>query len=694
MTKEKRLLPNIITSFFVLLCAGCSLEGAETNTSTPKESSNVIMTSVKEAYHKDSPSDFSLYFPGWETATEVDAEQLSCRISTSTSTPTSQSYTATFATEIPYYFSNRSSQKYIYIAINDNIDIADLDPIENEEERPIYIGYAFEIIKGQADIVIPYRMTHGTRAIISVESIGSHLVDDDAVSGLNSIYIPSTITEIDEDAFINLENSGVEFILGFDDASQVEFDLSVFPDGTTITWAGYASGDVSYSVGNSDSADKKTNFFLGSEETYDGDYEDDLRIGLQYDVYYEGEYLETRIEYFPVTSSNRSFDGIGKSLGQTNLVLYFDIELSDNETINADSLIFFNIYNATRGETSYYPDLEFPVTDADGNVTGTVGQLYTIPTLSYTVEDDISNYIEYSFGSLNKFSGYSTFVMNVKKADVEIYDELNHATYVQNIPYLEDGTLKLRYRLTSLNSMYYRITYLDSNDELVTVDKRVETPVSYTEFTTKKETSLAFIIKDKDIANDFSIDRARKIELVGVRITIDLFNQSRNAIVTKSSIETRFGIVNAMDLVTESPGVTNYSLIVGLVAVGYVVVFLAITIGLYFYLKNKYKNDEFRRMNTRHFINQAILAFIWIGSLLFFTVFTLIRVFPFNNAIVTFNPTDPYVFVFAILSIIAIGYYIRYFWLAGKAARHRKEVERLKLNEDEDDDGTGTEQIG
>ncbi len=692
MIKEKRLLPNIITSFFVLLCAGCSLEGAETNIGTTKESSSLVAAPLKDAYQKENPSEYTLFFPGAENATEVEEDKLSCRISTSTSTPTSQSYTATFATEIPYYFSNRSAQKYIYIAINDNIDLAELETIEDEDERPIYIGYAFEIIKGQADVVIPYRMTHGTRAIISVESIGSHLVDDDAVSGLNSIYIPSTITEIDDEAFTNLENSNVEFILGFDNADQVEFDLSVFPSDTTITYAGYASGDVSYSVGNNGSSDKKTNFFLGTEDSYEGDYEDDLRLGLQYDVYYNDEYLETRIEYFPVTSSNRLFDGIGKSLGQTSIVLYFDIELSDNETINADSLIFFNIYNATRGETSYYPDLNFVYEDSENSEP--VGQLYAIPTLSYSVEDDITNYIDYSFGSLNKFSGYSTFVMNVKKSDVNIYDELNHATYVQNEPYLEDGTLRLRYRFTSLNSMTYRITYLDSNDELVTVDKRVETPVSYTEFTTKKETSLHFIIKDKDIADDFNISRARKIELVGVRITIDLFNPSRNAIVTKSSIETRFGIVNAMDLMTESPGVTNYSLIVGLVAIGYVVVFLAITIGLYFYLKNKYKNDEFRRMNTRHFINQAILAFIWIGSLLFFTVFTLIRVLPFNNAIVTYNPTDPYVFVFAILSIIAVGYYIRYFWLAGKAARHRKEVERLRLNEDEEDDGTGTEQIG
>ncbi len=693
MAKEKRLLPNIITSFFVLLCAGCSLEGAETKASTPKESSSLVAAPVKDSYQKENPSEYTLFFPGADSATEVEEDKLSCRITTSTSTPTSQSYTATFATEIPYYFSNRSAQKYIYIAINDNIDLAELDPVENEEDRPIYIGYAFEIIKGQADVVIPYRMTHGTRAIISVESIGSHLVDDDAVSDLKSIYIPSTITEIDGEAFTNLEGSGVEFILGFDKDEQVEFDLSVFPWGTTVTYSGYASGDVSYSVGNNGSSDKGTNFFLGSEDTYEGDYEDDLRLGLQYDVYYNDEYLETRIEYFPVTSSNRSFDGIGKSLGQTNIVLYFDIELSDNETINADSLIFFNIYNATRGEASYYPDLSFGVYEEE-ELVKTVGQLYAIPSLSYTIEDDITNYIDYSFCSLNKFSGYSTFVMNVKKSDVEIYDELNHATYVQNEPYLEDGTLRLRYRLTSLNSMRYRITYLDSNDELVTVDKRVETPVSYTEFTTKKETSLCFIIKDKDIADDFKIDRARKIELVGVRITIDLFNPSRNAIVTKSSIETRFGIVNAMDLMTESPGVTNYSLIVGLAAIGYVVVFLAITFGLYFYLKNKYKNDEFRRMNTRRFVNQAILAFIWIGSLLFFTVFTLIRVMPFNNAIVTYNPTDPYVFVFAILSIIAIGYYIRYFWLAGKAARHRKEVERLKLNEDEEDDGTGTEQIG
>ncbi len=93
-------------------------------------------------------------------------------------------------------------------------------------------------------------------------------------------------------------------------------------------------------------------------------------------------------------------------------------------------------------------------------------------------------------------------------------------------------------------------------------------------------------------------------------------------------------------------------------------------------------------MNNKSFFKQAVTAFFCIGIVLYAFTFIYIRFWPMNNSVIVYNPTDVFVVLFAIAAIIAIGYYIRYFYLAYKAAKHRKEVKRLKLDQDVEDDGT------
>ena len=60
----------------------------------------------------------------------------------------------------------------------------------------------------------------------------------------------------------------------------------------------------------------------------------------------------------------------------------------------------------------------------------------------------------------------------------------------------------------------------------------------------------------------------------------------------------------------------------------------------------------------------------------------------FNNSIVVFNPTDPFVIILSIFGAIALGYFIVTVIKMVKTELHRREIVRLKLNEDKDDDGT------
>ncbi len=143
-----------------------------------------------------------------------------------------------------------------------------------------------------------------------------------------------------------------------------------------------------------------------------------------------------------------------------------------------------------------------------------------------------------------------------------------------------------------------------------------------------------------------------------------------------------------MDMTDTTPRTTNFNLVLLYVVLGYLVVFTGCSVGYYYWAKNKYKNDEFRRVDSKKYTQTAAIAFVMVGIILMAITFICLRAVPIKNAVVTFNPTDVYVFFFSLFAIIAVGYYIRYFWLAYKARKHRKEVIKLRLNEDEEDDGT------
>ncbi len=700
--KTKKLCSVGITSFFVFICVCASGNTSiSTNNTESIYSSNDISTYADiDSIQRNNPEDEEPepLFPGYEEATAVAEEYLTMKVSTATKTPTSQSYTATLATETTIY-TGIGDNSYVYVALDEPTDLLELDTIDNEDERPIYSAYVYNITSGSSEIVIPYEWTYGSRAILSVESIGPEVVDEDAVDDLEYIVIPDTITLIDENAFINLEGHGITFYLATDE-KESPYDRSLFPSDAKIECISKIPGTTSGNYRRPGIATTKTdsndaNFFVGSEDSYSayGTYPSStMEIGLQYDVYTDGVYSETRFEYFPVSSSNRNYDSIGESMGQTSLVLYFDIDLEENESINNDSIIFFNMYFASYDASSgrYYPDLHYPyIIDEDtGEVVEYAGQLYIVPQMAYKIDDEITNYIEYDFNSLNTFSGYTTFVMNVTVPDTGIYETLKASTYNANIANIESGTLQVRYRFTSLSTAYYRLVYEDSNGDLVTTELKIETPVGYHKLNTNKKNEICFMIKNKNVAPDFDASKVRGLDIRGLRITLDLYNKKRNSIVSKSSVETRFGLVNVMEQTSEEPSVINFNSILGIIAGGYTALYIIVAAIYYFYAKNKYKNDEFRRMDTKKFLKQALGHYIWIVILVFAAVLIGFRSVPLSSAVVIANPIDPWVFGFSVGAIIAVGYYIRYFWIMGRSAKKRREVIRLHLNEDVEDDGT------
>ena len=109
---------------------------------------------------------------------------------------------------------------------------------------------------------------------------------------------------------------------------------------------------------------------------------------------------------------------------------------------------------------------------------------------------------------------------------------------------------------------------------------------------------------------------------------------------------------------------------------------------LYKVLKEKYKNDEFRRVNDKKYLKKAILYGLGSTLIVAAIVFIAMRVGGFANTIVVFNPTDPLLIAFSIVGLIVGGYFIVQAVKAIKIGRERRKAIRLRLNDDVDDDGT------
>lgn len=185
----------------------------------------------------------------------------------------------------------------------------------------------------------------------------------------------------------------------------------------------------------------------------------------------------------------------------------------------------------------------------------------------------------------------------------------------------------------------------------------------------------------------FSATTIRQLSLVSFYITIDLFNNSSSSVVARSSYTARFGYVMVMPY-SDTASVFDINTMLIILSIIYLIVYAIATVILFFYLKNKYKNDEFRRMKPKSYFTKSILGLVGSIIVILCITFIILRATSFNNAIVVYNPLDPFIIVFAVLSILIVGYFIKYLAVTYKANQDRKRNIKLHLSEDVEDDGT------
>ena len=123
----------------------------------------------------------------------------------------------------------------------------------------------------------------------------------------------------------------------------------------------------------------------------------------------------------PIYNENGKYDIIGHSTGSNKLIRTVDINTIENEVIDPESFVFYNIYPIIRSDLS----------QAGSEFIPDVSESYKAAAKkSFTDYIDVLDIINFKFVSISSFAGYTCLIMNVDEVPTAF--ETCNPKYYQN----------------------------------------------------------------------------------------------------------------------------------------------------------------------------------------------------------------------------------------------------------------------
>ena len=638
-------------------------------------------------------------------------------------TDTSQSYTFTFNTKSSLVGFASGRNNYVVVVTDENYSGDYSSPIPEGSENieymsvessdnpsvmvdlPVFEGAVMYALGGSSSntrkVCLPSILRYEDESaafIIKVTSIMSHCVTADGAQynkkntwftetnepKITEIYIPETVTTVAANAFTGVPAEGV--IIGYEGEAIPEgFDPN-WTDCTNVKLGTYATkSQKEANVGNKfTDISERPNFILGCKK--DEDHKDDgydRPLVVEYNIVKENTAPRTVFVTLPIESANNHYDGIG-DIAMPNASRILNCRLGEGESIDDESIVFHNIMKY------HY--------SGDNRGIDTSTTYYMKPTIAFSDKQKLSNLLTFKASTNSTFAGFSMFTLKMDKnlsitsekypEPHSLYLDVKTTIYEQNKLSLQNGTAHIRYSISNLYKSSYHIVY-QGKDGLKDITIPVSSVIDYQTLDKDKGNKVSIILENSKVAPDFSADKIRTFEMTNVTVQMDILSvnpEGNTGLLGKSDISYRFAYITVFE--NKEVSVFNWNLFLVLFFAGYVVVFAVLAFVLYKILKEKFKNDEFRRVNDKKFLKSAILYGIGFMIICAAIIFILMRVVGFANTIVAFNPTDPLLIVFSIFGMIIGGYFIVKAIKAIKVEKERRKTIRLKLNEDIEDDGT------
>lgn len=643
---------------------------------------------------------------------QLDSSKLKVKLLSSSISKTSQSFGISFSTGGVGWFNGLKKTVLVasedpefeeyYNEFNSKTEDEKNAMLLEEDFAPRYFSsYLYSIYTSKDEIVIPKQLWRGGKLdsdktitdengeeienpnyglwkdgwfCLEPTSINNPVATDWTGSKVKNIYIPSTITTISENAFEGIPASVVihleyqqedipaDFADGWNHDAQVEYgynyeeEFGFDEEKTSLAYQNAILPQFQQEFG-----DKELNYFIGY-------YPEE---GEQYPLtatYKLKDSDEVKTYTFTKTSQSANYDAVGYNLIAFTTDLNCDIPINDNEEIDPESITIHNIYVAKEEDGSLVPDFS--------------KSYYIGASKSYGNATNIDDFVSCRYSGLSTFMGYTNISMLSSITNYDTYSVLKPSFYRQYENEIISHKYYIRYRFTALGNVDFYATY--NNQEVIV---NVKSPVSQTILSKQNNNLVSFLVKDSAFGPGFSVKKLQSFAFKSLSVTIDIISNEGKPI-ARSNVTTRFANVVVMPYSENGVNYLDINAMVLIEVLAYVVVFTVIAVILYFYLKNKYKNDEFRRMNTKQYVKKGLLGLF--GSLIVIleVTFVILRTGVFSDSVVVFNPTDVFIIILGILSILIIGYFGRYLYVSIKAGKERRRTIRLKLDEDVADDGT------
>jgi len=648
--------------------------------------------------------------PFVEGCEEVSPSLLRAKVSKSNTAQSSKFIQVTFSTPVPKAFSNADKDYYSVVTSSEYTgDTSDYKSGDNKK----FDGSVIRILnKSRSTLYIASSLKFGTRFTITNTDIAENAMfsETDPISyqGIDNIYIPKTIKTIGANAFKGCTDVDFYFEWNSNDSTHtIDPSWSSVPSNKmhfldSATPAVFPEGS---------DYDKKFNINTNQPEKLDG-YEDtpfilnyaglhtpNFEIGnyplvYSYTMVGSNEIIYDEVE---LQSKINIYDAVGSKIVDVENTIELTINFDLGEDVDTESLTFYDIHEATwtsnlDADLVKNPKAGIYIPGTMENKTFKEGKKYMLhATMSNNCQTvDVSRVISYEYGELKKFNNYFTVSWNVDLVLPSLYEEEGYGkSYLeQYASYFEKGQYVIRHGFTSLSNTILNVIYYDKTNTLVHKEVPIKTDDSIIELWNERGNIITFLVCNSDVADDFSISKIRSVQIDRVTVTMDIFDKNGNQKVKGTSVNVKFGSLDIMPRYSKAPAYLNIDLVIILTFAIFVPLYCLIACGLFFFMKNKYKNDEFRRVKPKVFLKKSLIGLLGGCIVVGMIIFIISRFGLLNHSIAVYNPLDMFVVFFSLVGIVVTGLFIKTFVVMIKTAKERRETIRLHMNDDVDDDGT------
>ena len=255
-----------------------------------------------------------------------------------------------------------------------------------------------------------------------------------------------------------------------------------------------------------------------------------------------------------------------------------------------------------------------------------------------------------------------------------------------NLNAILKGEIRFRYTFSSLNMASLIISY-KKNGTVNEKEIPIASPSPVIEINQEKNNIVSFLVNNDKLEGINSND-ILAVGVSGVTVNIHLYNSTSHNVVQNTQFINVFGNIEVLPISDKALAFFDINMYLLVFYLALTAFYAVLAVALFFYLKNKYKNDEFRRMRPKAYVKSALLGYLGVLLVSAAINFVVLRFGVFYSTVPTYNPIDAFVIAFGIFGAIAFGFFIRSAVLTIKLMKKRKKDKKLRLDADRPDDGT------